>query len=434
MTRKRKFEAIQPSLQPIEEVEAKQSPPLRTAGLFAGIGGIESGLEKAGHTTQLLVEYWHPAKEVLRQRFPESKLQGDVREVKTLPRGIDLVTAGFPCQDLSSVGQKVGIKGTKSSLVGEVFRLLELRSVPWVILENVPFILKLDGGRALRLVTSALEELGYQWAYRVMDANAFGVPQRRRRWYLVASLHADPRGVILADAEVPRVPADNGSLACGFYWTEGMRALGWAVDAVPPIKVGSTLGVASPPAIMFPDGSFGTPDIRDAERLQGFPVDWTQPAEGVARTSSRWQLVGNAVCVNVSAWLGQKLRAPKHYDGTFDERVRTKEGWPYAAWSAKPGEVFAANVNDWPVSVATPHLHEFLQFPRKPLSPRAAAGFLKRTEKGSLRFPPGFIDRIKVLAAQLNGEAAETEPEVAFETAHEGDPGADLDAGEESAQ
>src|SRR5690606_35704194 len=78
----------------------------------------------------------------------------------------------------------------------------------------------------------------------------------------------------------------------GFYWTEGIRGLGAAVDAVPTLKGGSTIGIPSSPAILLPNGRVVTPDIRDAERLQGFPADWTQPAETVARKSVRWKLVG----------------------------------------------------------------------------------------------------------------------------------------------
>lgn len=377
---------------------------LRTAGLFAGIGGIEAGLEQAGHQTRLLVENAPPATAVLRVRFPKAQLLGDIHGVKKLPRDVDLVTAGFPCQDLSSVGQKMGIEGTKSRLVGEVFRLLETRKVPWVILENVPFILQLDRGGALRLVTSALEDLGYVWAYRVIDAECFGVPQRRRRWFLVASRGADPRPIVLIDQAKPHEPPPEDEVACGFYWTEGMRALGWAVDAVPPIKVGSALGVASPPAILFSDGSVATPDIRDAERLQGFSADWTLPAEKVARPGFRWQLVGNAVCVPVSAWLGQRFLNPGTYDGSFDSPVSKREPWPYAAWSLERGKVFKSEANDWPVWLPRPHLQEFLQYPVKPLSPRAAAGFLKRAGKGTLRLPDRLIKSLKMLAERLDSE------------------------------
>ncbi|MEO2105254.1 MAG: DNA cytosine methyltransferase, partial [Actinomycetota bacterium] len=119
---------------------------LRVAGLFAGIGGIELGLSAAGHEPVLLAELLPEARAVLAAHM-DAPVVPDVREIADLPAEVDLLTAGFPCQDLSSVGRKGGISGTKSKLVGEVFRLLERRPVDWVVMENVPFLLHLDKGK-----------------------------------------------------------------------------------------------------------------------------------------------------------------------------------------------------------------------------------------------------------------------------------------------
>ncbi len=223
-------------------------------GLFAGVGGIERGLHRSGHKTRLLCELDEAAASVLRSRFPGIPITPDVRDVVRLPNGTDLLVAGFPCQDLSQAGRTEGITGARSSLVGEIFRILERQPVPFVLLENVPFMLQLGGGRALDVIISSLEDLGYRWAYRVVDSRAFGLPQRRERVYLLACLEEDPRDVLLVDdvgepEQVPREP-----VACGFYWTEGIRGLGWAVNAVPTLKGGSTIGIPSPPAILFPVG------------------------------------------------------------------------------------------------------------------------------------------------------------------------------------
>lgn len=363
-------------------------------GLFAGIGGLELGLTRSGHETSLLVENNPVAAHVLRVRFPDVKLSDDVLQLSTLPKGVDLVSAGFPCQDLSSVGPKVGIDGSKSSLVGAVFALLSVRRSQWVILENVPFLLHLARGNAIRLILCALEELGYSWCYRVIDAEAFGVPQRRRRWYLVASLDCDPRHVLLADDIQAPERRSARNAAYGFYWTEGTRAVGWAVDAVPPIKCGSTIGVASPPAILLPNGEVITPDIRDAERLQGFPVDWTLPAEEVDRASSRWRLVGNAVCSPVAQWIGERLLDPGQYDDTLDSELIQGSRWPAAAWG-RGGKRYVSTAGPFPVWRPRPGLVEFLDYPGKPLSERATRGFLARAQKGSLRFQDGFLEQLE---------------------------------------
>jgi DNA (cytosine-5)-methyltransferase 1 len=98
---------------------------MKIAALFAGIGGLEVGLHRAGHQTLLFAENWPIAAAVLAQRFPHVPNEGDVRELRSLPRKVDLLTAGFPCQDLSQAGKTAGIGGTRSSLVSQVFRLLE---------------------------------------------------------------------------------------------------------------------------------------------------------------------------------------------------------------------------------------------------------------------------------------------------------------------
>jgi DNA (cytosine-5)-methyltransferase 1 len=246
-----------------------------------------------------------------------------------------------------------------------------------------------------------LTELGYRWTYRVVDTNAFGLPQRRNRWYLVASRVGDPRDVLLADdCEKPSAAADYPDVACGFYWTEGMRSFGWGVDCVPPIKCGSSVGVASPPAIRLPSGDYVTPDLRDAERLQGFPEDWTAPAEEVAKRGERWRMVGNSVSTPVAAWIGQRLSTPGRYDGSGDQPWAGAK-WPRrAAWADLDGAVHAADVGPWPQWHAREPLAEFLRYPGKPLSARAASGFLSRTQKGALRFPPGFLAE---LAAHAQG-------------------------------
>src|SRR4051794_36050734 len=171
---------------------SKRPDRLRVAALFAGIGGIEVGLHAAGHETAVLCEWDQAAQRVLRARFPDVPLVGDVAEMDELPE-VDLVTAGFPCQDLSQAGRTAGIEGAQSGLVGHVFRLLDgARETPtWLLLENVSFMLALDRGKAMRWLTDQLEQRGYTWAYRVVDTQAFGLPQRRQRVLLLASKNED---------------------------------------------------------------------------------------------------------------------------------------------------------------------------------------------------------------------------------------------------
>jgi DNA (cytosine-5)-methyltransferase 1 len=387
--------------------DSLELPPLRTLGLFAGIGGIEKGLGAAGHDAVALCEIDDGATAVLEKHFPGVRLHRDICQLRAIPRGVDLVAAGFPCQDLSQAGQTAGITGSRSGLVGHVFRLLEKRRAPWVLIENVPFMLQLGKGRALEVIVGELERLGYRWAYRVVDTLAFGLPQRRERVFLLASRKGDPRSVLFADEAgepAPRVPARTR--AFGFYWTEGVRGLGSAIDAVPTLKGGSTIGIPSPPAIVLPRRDrIVTPDIRDAERLQGFEPDWTLPAQsGRRRTGHRWKLVGNAVTVDVARWIGTRLRSPGEYDSSWDQPLPRGSAWPTAAWS-DGSRRYAVNISTWPVAKEGPPIDKFLLYEKRNLSARATTGFLGRLRSSSLRRPKWFEPVLESHLARMASRA-----------------------------
>lgn len=368
---------------------------MKVAGLFAGIGGLEQGLAAAGHSPALLCEIWEPARAVLKHHLPDVPCERDVRELRELPDEVELLVAGFPCQDLSQAGLTAGIGGARSGLVGEVFRLLDQARTPWVVLENVSFMLQLDKGSAMRVLIEAFEERGYRWAYRVVNSLSF-LPQRRERVLFVATnTSTDPACVVLADEAAPQLAqTDLDARAHGFYWTEGLRGLGWAPDAVPTLKNGSTVGIPSPPAILLPSGEVITPDIRDAERLQGFPEDWTKTAVEVGRASLRWALIGNAVTVPVAEWLGNRLARPGAYDFDRDQSLEEASRWPRAA--RFDGEKrHAVSINSYPCWVDRKPLADFLRYPGNPLSVRATRGFLSRTERSTLRFAPGFKQRLR---------------------------------------
>src|SRR5262249_10610324 len=213
---------------------------LSVVGLFAGIGGLELGLELAGHRTTFLCELMPEARAVLgaaverddaHQAFSHAKMAVDVTSRKltaSLPDRIDLLAAGFPCQDLSQAGRTYGINGRRSGLIGHVLQIIERRRYScrprWIILENVSFMRHLGNGLAMTVVLNGLSKLGYAWAYREIDSLAFGLPQRRKRLFIVACRlgEGDPRRVLLqGDVESDESRKGAGwkdGRACGFYW------------------------------------------------------------------------------------------------------------------------------------------------------------------------------------------------------------------------
>ena len=170
--------------------------PLHAVSTFAGIGGIDLGLQAAGIPTRLLCECDKYAKAVLARRFPGIPLYPDVRTLTAddlYAAGCDpartVLTGGFPCQDLSVAGKRAGMgEGTRSGLYWQLDRLVGEFQPQWVVYENVPGLLSSNGGRDMGAVLTSLADRGYGFAYRVLDAQYFGLAQRRKRVVIVGRL------------------------------------------------------------------------------------------------------------------------------------------------------------------------------------------------------------------------------------------------------
>lgn len=160
--------------------------------LFAGIGGFDLAMQRQGVRVVASVEIDKNCNKVLAQHFPNTKQFNDITEVKgsdlieagfTPDRGI--ITGGFPCQDLSVAGKRAGLAGARSGLFWEAARLVEETQSEWFIIENVPGLLTSNEGGDFAVVLGTMADLGYSVAWRVLDAQYFGVPQRRKRVFVV---------------------------------------------------------------------------------------------------------------------------------------------------------------------------------------------------------------------------------------------------------
>ncbi len=178
--------------------------------LFAGVGGFDLALERAGIKVVASVEIDKKAQAILKKHFPNAEQFNNVTEVtgeQLIQAGFNpangIITGGFPCQDLSVAGKRAGLAGKRSGLFWEICRIIDETRSQTVILENVPGLLSSNNGRDMAVVLEALVNRGYRVAWRVLDAQYFGVPQRRRRVFIVASLGNSGRAPeeILAIAE-----------------------------------------------------------------------------------------------------------------------------------------------------------------------------------------------------------------------------------------
>ena len=368
---------------------------MSVTGLFSGIGGFELAFSNAGFHTSLLVEIDPAAKAVLTTRFPGIDVRSDIRDLSDLPSDTMIVTAGFPCQNLSMAGDKSGISGSKSRVVEKLFELIANSAPPIVVIENVYFMLQLDSGRAMEWLVDRFESLDYRWAYRVLDTMGFGLPQRRRRVYMLACRDMDPRNVLFADNEsFEEISPPSLEYPLGFYWTEGRSGVGLTVDGIPPIKAGSAVGIPSPPAVLFPDGEVLTPSLRSCEELQGFPPGCTDVAGGHKERNPEWRLIGNAVSVPVAQWVAERIRTPGIVSDFEETAIKRGGRWPDAGWNVGGSRVGIA-AGDKPVGTNIPSITQFRNSSWSRLSNRAMDGFIRRAEEGGLRMPDNFLDALR---------------------------------------
>jgi len=206
---------------------------LTHASFFSGVGGLDLGFERAGIRTVSVSEIDPFARSILASRFPGVPQLGDIvaladhelSGVVQQPadalqrrggpvdseggttsgvdwRNADIWSGGFPCQDLSVAGKRKGFTdGERSVLAFTFLNLVERFRPRWLVLENVPGLLSSNNGRDLARLLREMDELGYGVSWRTLDARYFGVPQRRRRVFLVASLGSDRSAEVLFECE-----------------------------------------------------------------------------------------------------------------------------------------------------------------------------------------------------------------------------------------
>lgn len=191
--------AVDNSLMPPALAICTPKKVLRFIDLFAGIGGIRYGLEQAARdkgmnpVCVMTSEIKPYAVSVLRENHPTETIMGDITKIETknIP-DFDILCAGFPCQAFSSAGKRQGFADTRGTLFFEVERILRDKHPKGFILENVEGLVNHDNGKTLQVIIDKLTTLNYKFDFRVLNSKYFGVPQERKRIYIVGSIYDKP--------------------------------------------------------------------------------------------------------------------------------------------------------------------------------------------------------------------------------------------------
>ena len=300
---------------------------------------------------------------VLAHRFPSVPNYGDMTQLEGGDLGtVDIVVGGTPCQGFSIAGKRGGLADERSGLAMHFVRIVSDIRPKWIIWENVPGVFSTHGGRDFGAFVRSLAGFGYHLAWRVLDAQFFGVPQRRRRIFVVGHLGdwRHPASVLFEPESLRGHPAPGGkaetaaasgaeggsgtsrgtarvtqslthSFGCGGA-DENRAQGGFYIPVVPPLTTtpyadnawqeGRLISVARCLTSRAERYDFETETLipshgvrritpLEAERLQGFPDGWTNiPWRGrPAPDRLRYRALGNAMCVNVMRWIGGRITA-----------------------------------------------------------------------------------------------------------------------------
>ena len=307
--------------------------PLTHASFFSGVGGLDLGMEAAGWMSVSFSEVEPYACAILAERWPHVPNLGDITKITERGEWCDatLWTGGFPCQDLSVAGRRTGFGGERSVLAFAFLDLVERHRPRAFLLENVTGLLSSNGGRDLGRLLREVGELGYGWAYRVLDAQWFGVPQRRKRVFILAidaRRYPDPNsaGQILAIGT--RCGRDHAAERKA--WSQASRSVGTGVgidvhgapsDAVGMRAAHGVAGrvdhrrdlAAETGIVTALSKSLGEGGPDAAHAQAGWMTIGIEGGEeallpnGIDR--HRYRAIGNGVVAPVAEWIGRRLAA-----------------------------------------------------------------------------------------------------------------------------
>lgn len=318
--------------EPLDDTRGKTH---RVASLFSGIGGFDLGFDRAGFKISFQCEIEPFCNAVIGRHWPSVPKATDIKELKgaDIPLS-DVWIAGFPCQDVSlaRMGKRDGLRGRQSGLFYEFARLLGEGRPRLFVVENVSGLLSSHRGRDFGIVLGTLAELGYSLGWRLLDSQHFGVPQSRKRVFLVGSDRdwGGPAQILLEPECGERVPPARG--------TDGKKPVSPFARVLehPGPKRPVTKAIAyclyaesarhtgtdwSRNYVSYPDdGEVRRLTPSECEGVMAFPPGWTDlqaGLEGEALDTARYHALGNAVTPPVAEWLARRIRCYLEREDAF---------------------------------------------------------------------------------------------------------------------
>jgi len=261
--------------------------------------------------------------ELLKQKYPNVKNYGDMTKYENWDIGqFDILVGGTPCQSFSVAGKRGGTNDIRGQLMYAYLGIVATYRPRWIVWENVPGVLSSNSGYDFATFVAGLEECGYGWAYRVLDAQYFGVPQRRRRvfvighidyrTYLASKVLFEPESVrrdITSHAEAKKETSGAIGKSINYFRRGGNYK--YHVD-----EKSSTLRCTAANDcfdLILDNGR----KIRrltpvECERLQGFPDNWTRiswrgKSADQCPDTPRYKAIGNSMAVPVMRWIGNRI-------------------------------------------------------------------------------------------------------------------------------
>ncbi len=269
---------------------------MTVGSLFAGIGGFDLGLERAGMCVRWQCEINEWCRRVLAKHWPHVKRYGDITTIDwSTVEPVDVLCGGFPCQDISLAGRGAGLTGERSGLWFEYVRAIDALRPSYVLIENVAAL----RSRGLDQVLGSLAALGYDAEWHCIPACAVGAPHRRDRVWIVAHAESEPFNGISSRLQSPEREERNQFRGGG--------------EDVADTERERSQRRGDGRAVTGSSGLCGGAGTDENESIRRAGIGWLpepdvgRVAHGVPSRVDRLRGLGNAVVPQIAEWLGRQI-------------------------------------------------------------------------------------------------------------------------------